>query len=280
VVKRDRGLGRGLDALLSSGIDMEESKEIKELPAELIDARSDQPRKIFNEESLKELAESIREYGVLQPVLVRPKGEKYEIIAGERRYRAAQIAGIEVIPALVKEIDDVEADEISLIENLQRENLNPIEEAVAYKKMIEKYNYTQESLGKRIGKSRAHITNTIRILNLPEEIKEMIEKGKITAGHARTILSLREKDDQISAAREIVEGKMSVRETERRIKGRKGTKRNIKNKRIEIIDLEERLQRHFGTRTEIVEKEPGGRIEVFYYNQEELERILEILGIG
>jgi len=280
VARKERGLGRGLDALIPADINMEEENaEVKEISVKIIDVRTGQPRKSFDEESLQELAKSIKDHGIIQPVLVRPKEERYEIIAGERRYRAAILAKLENIPAIVKEIDEVEADELSLIENLQRENLNVIEEAAAYKNMINRYGYTQEHLAKRIGKSRSHITNTIRILGLPEEIRKMIEKGRITAGHARSILGLNNQKDQINIAREIAKGKLSVRETEKRVKDRNEKTKNTKTKNLETMDLEEKLQRILGTRVEFVEKDQGGKIEVYYYSNEDLERLLEIIGL-
>ncbi len=280
MARKERGLGRGLDALIPADINMEEENaEVKEISVKIIDVRTGQPRKSFDEESLQELAKSIKDHGIIQPVLVRPKEERYEIIAGERRYRAAILAKLENIPAIVKEIDEVEADELSLIENLQRENLNVIEEAAAYKNMINRYGYTQEHLAKRIGKSRSHITNTIRILGLPEEIRKMIEKGRITAGHARSILGLNNQKDQINIAREIAKGKLSVRETEKRVKDRNEKTKNTKTKNLETMDLEEKLQRILGTRVEFVEKDQGGKIEVYYYSNEDLERLLEIIGL-
>ena len=272
-----RGLGRGLDALISGTI--EDTKEIREVEIGYIENRKSQPRKTFNEELLKELAESIKEHGVIQPVLVRAKGNGFEIIAGERRFRAAKLAGLDVIPVVVKEIDDIEADELSLIENLQREDLNVIEEAAAYKNMLDKYGYTQEKLSKRVGKSRTHIANTVRILNLPDEIKQMLEKGQLSAGHARSILGLKNTAEQIRAARDISQSRLSVRETEQKIRKQKQKKRQISQKKLEMLDLEERLEKRLGTRIEIVEKKQGGKIQVYYYGEEELERLIELLGL-
>jgi ParB family chromosome partitioning protein len=275
VAKKERGLGRGLDALFS--IENEGYMEITELNIEMIIAREDQPRKVFDEESLKELASSLTEHGVLQPVLVREKGDRYEIIAGERRWRAAQIAGLGTIPAIIRQLDDLQAGELSLIENLQREDLTAVEEAQAYHQMIERYQYTQEMLAQKIGKSRSHIANTLRILNLPPSILEMIESKQLSAGHARAILSLPGQKEQLAAAREITARGLSVREAEKRVKTKKTVQEIVFEKSAEIVDLEERLQKHLGTKAEITTFNKGGRIQISYYSNEDLERIMEML---
>ncbi|HBQ25669.1 MAG TPA: chromosome partitioning protein ParB [Syntrophomonas sp.] len=251
--------------------------EITELNIEMIIAREDQPRKVFDEESLKELASSLTEHGVLQPVLVREKGDRYEIIAGERRWRAAQIAGLGTIPAIIRQLDDLQAGELSLIENLQREDLTAVEEAQAYHQMIERYQYTQEMLAQKIGKSRSHIANTLRILNLPPSILEMIESKQLSAGHARAILSLPGQKEQLAAAREITARGLSVREAEKRVKTKKTVQEIVFEKSAEIVDLEERLQKHLGTKAEITTFNKGGRIQISYYSNEDLERIMEML---
>lgn len=276
MTKKERGLGRGLDALFSHDID-EEEVQITEVGLDEIIPCSKQPRKTFDEEGLKELAASIKEHGVLQPILVRPMDNGYEMIAGERRWRAAQLAGLEFIPALVKEMEDKEVSEVALIENLQREDLPIIEEALAYKNMLEEYQYTQESLSERIGKSRAYIANTMRLLALPPEILNLVETKKLSAGHARTLLSLGNREQQIKMAQEIVEGKMSVRKTEEKVKRQIEHKDHIKS--IEIKEFEEYLQKRLGTRAEIQTKKKGGRINISYYDEEDLERILELIGV-
>lgn len=273
--KKERGLGRGLDALFS--LENEGQIEITELDINMIIPREDQPRKSFDEESLKELAGSLAEHGVLQPVLVREKGDKYEIIAGERRWRAAQIAGLQSVPAIIRQLDDSQAGELSLIENLQREDLTAVEEAQAYRQMIDRYQYTQEMLSQKIGKSRSHIANTLRILNLPSSILEMIESRKISAGHARALLSLPGQKEQLAAAREIAAKGMSVREAEKRTKPRKVIQEFVFEKPAEVLDLEEKLQKHLGTKAEIFSHSEGGRIIITYYSNEELERIMEML---
>ncbi|PKM78751.1 MAG: chromosome partitioning protein ParB [Firmicutes bacterium HGW-Firmicutes-15] len=275
--RKERGLGRGLEALLSTT--EFDSAQVMELELELIIPQDDQPRKSFDEESLRELANSIREHGILQPVLVRPIGEFYEIIAGERRWRAAEMAGLQLIPALVKEMEDVEAAEISLVENIQRDDLSAIEEARAYKNMVEQYNYTQEFIAERIGKSRAYVTNTMRLLSLRPEIIEMIDRKQITPGHARALLALSSPQEQLLAANDIIKSKLSVRQTEQKVKEGKANRIQEKGKSADLLELEDRLQRHFGTRAEINGQRRGGKIEIVYYNEEDLDRILELLGL-
>lgn len=273
--KKERGLGRGLDALFS--LEDEGQIEITELDINMIMPREDQPRKKFDEESLKELAKSLEEHGVLQPVLVRERGDRYELVAGERRWRAAHIAGLETIPVIIRQLDDLQAGELSLIENLQREDLTVIEEAQAYRLMMERYQYTQEMLSQKIGKSRSHIANTLRILNLPYSILELIEAGKLSAGHARALLSLPGPKEQLAAAREIAVKGMSVREAEKRTKPRQVIQEFVFEKSAEVLDLEEKLQKHLGTKAEIFSHSEGGRIIITYYSNEELERIMEML---
>jgi len=275
VVKKERGLGRGLDALFS--LENEGQIEITEIDINMIVAREDQPRKKFDQESLKELAKSLEEHGILQPVLVREREGQYELVAGERRWRAAQMAGLQTIPVIIRQLDDSQAGELSLIENLQREDLTAVEEAQAYRLMMERYQYTQEMLSQKIGKSRSHIANTLRILNLPFSILEMLESGKISAGHARALLSLPGPKEQLAAAREIANQGMSVRETEKRTKPRKVIQEFVFEKPAEILDLEERLQKHLGTKAEIFALNEGGKIQITYYSNEELERIMEML---
>ena len=275
--RKERGLGKGLEALLSpTDTDL---AQVIELELELIIPHGNQPRKRFDEEPLQELASSIREHGVLQPVLVRPLGEFYEIIAGERRWRAAEIAGLQTIPALVKELPDVDAAEISLVENLQREDLSAIEEARAYKYLLEQYDYTQELVAERVGKSRAYVANTIRLLNLSPEITEMIDRKQISPGHARALLAIRSTREQIMAANEIIKSKLSVRQAEQKVKAKKEGQGKVTGKSPDLLELEERLQRYFGTRAEISRQRRGGKIEIAYYNEEDLDRILELLGL-
>lgn len=275
-----RGLGRGLDALLSNDLDLEGSQQqVCNIAVDTIKAAKNQPRKKFDQPALQELAESIKEHGMLQPILVRPDGDEYEIIAGERRFRAAQLAGLINIPVIIREIDDRRAAEISLVENIQRDDLTVLEEAAAYRNMIDNFSYTQEMLAEKIGKSRAHVANTVRILTLPKEVIKMIEEGKLSAGHARSIMALGPAHEQVAAAREIVSEKLSVRATEKKIKLVIERKRKIPIKELEIAELEEKMEKHFGTKAEIKDKRFGGKIELTYYNQEDLERIIELMGI-
>lgn len=281
MAKKERGLGRGLDALLSTDLHGLDSEQIIHIEIERITPRPGQPRTFFNEETIRELAQSIKEHGLLQPLLLRAQGDCFEIIAGERRWRAAQMAGMDRLPAMVREIGDREAAEISLIENIQRDDLSAVEEARAYRHLLDKYNYTQERVAEIIGKSRAHVANTMRILSLPAEVLQMIETGQLTAGHARTLLALPDAGAQLHQAAEIVDKKMSVREAEAQRRGRKrAAKRSLEEARIktpDILDLEDRLQEHFSTRVDIYPGSRGGKIQISYYDGEDLERILELL---
>ncbi|NLT20958.1 MAG: ParB/RepB/Spo0J family partition protein [Syntrophomonadaceae bacterium] len=279
MAKPERGLGRGLDALFASTTNYDQEM-VSEVSISDIVPRKEQPRKNFDPESLRELSDSIREHGVLQPLLVRTKNKKYEIIAGERRWRAAQQAGLKTLPVLIKDIDDEEAAEFSLIENIQRDDLTVLEEAQAYRNMIDNFSYTQEKLASRVGKSRAHIANTIRILKLPAEILDYIEQGKISAGHARAILGLSTEQEQIRAGRDIIAGNMTVREIEKTVKNKKSkTTKKKAVKTVEISEIENLLEKHLATRIKIITSGNGGKIEISYYNGDDLERLVELLGI-
>ncbi|MBO8159681.1 MAG: ParB/RepB/Spo0J family partition protein [Thermosyntropha sp.] len=248
-----------------------------EIDIDLIFPRADQPRKLFDEESLAELASSVKENGVLQPVILRKKDDTYEIIAGERRFRAAKMAGLKTIPSLIMETDDEKAAQIALIENLQRDDLTPIEEARSFKQMIERFGYTQEELAEKLGKSRSYIANTMRLLNLPEKIIELLEKGKLTAGHARALLALENPEEQLKTAEEILKNSLTVREAEKKVQTRK--KNSSVSKEPEIADLEEKLQNYLGTKAKISRTRRGGKIEITYYSEDDLQRILEMWGI-
>lgn len=281
MVRQERGLGRGLDALFSSASMVSDNNIINDVDLTIIKARKNQPRKNFDEDALKELADSIKEHGVLQPVLLRPVGENYEIIAGERRWRAAEIAGMDVIPAIIMELSDEQVAEVSLVENLQRNDLSAIEEGLAYKSLIEQYKYTQELLAERVGKSRTYVTNILRLLNLPEEVILMIERNEISPGHGRALLGLSSKQEQSYYAKMIVKQGLSVRQVEDRIRKKKNKKTEKQEtiKAVELIELEEKLQNYFGTKAEVTPMKKGGRIEISYYNEEDLERIIEVLGM-
>lgn len=269
-----RRLGRGLSALIPDADDEDGAREVE---LGLIKPNPYQPRTEFDDQKLEELARSIEEHGVIQPIIVRKKDDGYELVAGERRWRAAKKAGISKIPAIVKEYSDSQMLEIALLENLQREDLNPIEEATAYKQLIEDLGITQEALSKRIGKSRSVIANSIRLLNLPEEIQNLLAKGKITTGHARALLSLDNEKEQKQMAQKILEKDLTVREIERLVK--KPKKQNKRKERTNplITHLEDRLKQFFGTKVKVRSGKNKGKIEIEYYSEEDLERILELV---
>ncbi len=277
-------LGKGLEALISTSVDKREY--IIELEPSKIIQNPTQPRKKFELEKIKELANSIMEKGIIQPIIVREKEGKYEIVAGERRYRAAIEAKMEKIPAIVKNVDDEESLELAIIENVQRENLNPIEEGEAYKLLIEKYSYTQEELAKRLGKNRSTITNKIRVLKLPDDIKKMMAEGKISSGHAVAVLAIENIEEQLKFAKMLEEGNISVREAEKiskeiKEKNNKKSKKIIDKKKIEIVEMENRLRDFLGTKVKIKEsKENRGKIEIEFYSEGDLERIFETIGIN
>ncbi|ABI69854.1 ParB/RepB/Spo0J family partition protein [Syntrophomonas wolfei] len=277
--KKGRGLGRGLEALLSNELAFDETQELTQIKVDEIVLRKDQPRKNFDEKSLQELADSIQEHGLLQPLIVRHRQDGFELVAGERRWRAAQIAGLIQVPALIREMDDVQAAEVSLVENIQRDDLSAVEEAMAYKYMMDNYGYTQEVLAEKLGKSRPHIANMVRMLALPEQVLTMLERQEITAGHARAILSLPTAAEQIAAAKEIVAGRLSVRETEKKAKSIIKRKQVEKKRDPVIMELEERMESYFSSRTKVMQKGRGGTIEISFYSLEDLERIVELIGL-
>ncbi|MDU4934652.1 MAG: ParB/RepB/Spo0J family partition protein [Peptostreptococcaceae bacterium] len=282
VSKRSNRLGKGLSALIPELKEDIDKKEIVELDISMVYPNEDQPRKVFDEEKINILSDSIKAYGVLQPIVVKPdENGKYMIIAGERRYRASRAANKESIPAMIKDLPIRDIMEIALIENLQREDLNPIEEALAYKSLIDNHNVTQEEISDAVGKSRPHITNTIRLLNLREEVIAMIEYGEITAGHGKALLRITDKDKQLEMAKRIVEDGLSVRATESLAK-KISEEQNLKiptkkEKDIFIVDVEERLRNIFGTKVNISQGKKKGKIEIEYYNDEELNGIVSML---
>lgn len=276
-------LGRGLSALLSA-----EQKSSDEHPDEIaidsIEPGSMQPRTRFDETRLEELAKSIRANGVVQPLLVRRKGNGYELIAGERRWRAARLAGLTHVPVVVRSVPDEKVLELALIENIQREDLNPIEEAQAYRKLIDSIGLTQETLADRVGRDRTYITNYLRLLRLPSDIQLLIEEGKLSTGHARTLLGTGDVDTQRRIARRIIERGLSVRETERLVRelGEPGSKpRSIRVKENDpnVRAAESKLRRHLGTQVRITQNSNGqsGRIEIEFYNPGDLERLFRLL---
>ncbi|MFN4245621.1 MAG: ParB/RepB/Spo0J family partition protein [Brevinematia bacterium] len=285
---KERGLGKGIKALLEDFDLVEDMDKVRNVDISKIRPNPDQPRKTFNENSLKELAESIKENGVLQPILVREKDGYYEIIVGERRWRAAQIAGLKDIPVIVKNnLNNVEMLKLALIENIQREDLNPIELAMAYNELIEKYNLTQEDLSKVIGKSRSSIANTIRLLKLPQRVKEYIIQGILSEGHGRTLLSLEDEEEILKLAKECVEKGLSVRELEEIINFRKKEEAfegNVsretkirKNFEQDIINIEEDLIEVLGTKVSVIGSLDRGKIIINYYSREDLERIYSLI---
>jgi ParB family chromosome partitioning protein len=278
-----RGLGRGLGALLSATPTAEDV--LVDVPVDQIDVNPNQPRKDFDFKSLGELAASIKASGVIQPVIVRRQAGGYQLIAGERRWRAARQAGLERIPAIVREATDAQSLELALVENLLREDLNPMEEAEAYQKLLAQFGWTQEELGQRIGRDRSSIANSLRLLRLPEEIQTDLRSGRLTMGHARALLALTSVADQLKLRDEILKHEWSVRATEDSIRAAEelARKRGVAPKRgrrrsVELAALEDELQRALMTRVRIVGNDKNGKIEVVYATAEELDRLSELLG--
>lgn len=285
-----RALGRGLEELFNIEdinydkieekiIETSTDEEVKEIPLNEIRVNPYQPRKTFNEESLNELALSIKEHGVFQPIIVKKSIRGYEIVAGERRYRASKIAGKETIPAIIREFTDEQMMEIAVLENLQRENLNAIEEAEAYLSLMKNLNLTQEQLSKRVGKSRSHITNILGILNLPQEVKDLVKENKLTMGHARTLSKIEDPEKIKELANLVISENMNVRMLEETTKEQeipKKVKQNIKEKNSEIIGIERELSDYFGTKVKIGNK----KLEIRFENQNDLNRILEIMNFN
>jgi ParB family chromosome partitioning protein len=286
-----RGLGRGLGALITA-TPLTPSPPARHVPLGEIRPNPRQPRRFFAEERLAELAESIRQQGVLQPLVVRRVEHGYELIVGERRFRAAQRAGLEAVPVIVKDATDAQSLEMALVENIQREELTPIEEALAYRQLMEEFRLTQEEIANRVGKSRPVVTNLLRVLNLPEEIREEVDRGNLSVGHARALLSLATPEQQIQLARRVMRQGLSVRETETLVarfpeesltpspsQESAWLPEEAPAARIDIHlhALEEELIRALGTKVRIHTRKKGGRIEIEYYSDEELEGILRRL---
>ena len=301
------GLGRGLDALFPEKTVQSKPKTVKTVKEEkkvavdtkkssqqetsngermmkisMIEPNREQPRKKFDEDALQELSESIKQFGILQPLLVSDKGDYYEIIAGERRWRAAKLAGVKEVPVIIKEFNDQQVVEISLIENIQREDLNPIEEAMAYKRLIDEFKLKQDNIAERVSKSRTAVTNSLRLLKLDERVQQMLIDEMISAGHARAILAITDKDKQTSVAMKIFDEKLSVRETEKLVKHivepPKKTQKTVNTAEDAIYEsLEEKMKGIVGTRVFIHRKKNNkGKIEIEYYSRDELERIIEL----
>lgn len=304
-VKRN-GLGKGLDSLIpdktsksaksaqKKSIDVKTESKVKEeneaqektgeiyLKINQVEPNRDQPRKEFDEDALLELADSIKQYGILQPLLVQKKKGYYEIIAGERRWRAAKLAGVKEVPVLIKEYTNQEIVEISLIENIQRENLNPIEEAMAFKRLLEEFQLKQDEVAERVSKSRTAVTNSMRLLKLSSRVQQMIIDDMITTGHARALLAIEDEEQQYILASKIFDEKLSVRETEKLVKALKSPKKEKKEEKIEHMfvydDIVEKMKNVIGTKVNIHAKSNGkGKIEIEYYSEEELERIYDMI---
>ena len=272
-----RGLGRGLGALLSST--PEEGDALLEVPLDEISPNPNQPRRNFEAAGLEELASSIRSSGVLQPVVARKTPHGYELIAGERRWRAARQAGLERIPVIVREATDAESLELALVENLLREDLNPIEEAKAYQRLLADFGWSQEELSQKIGKDRATISNTLRLLRLPDVIQEDLKAGKLTMGHARALLALTLPSEQLRLREEILKHSWSVRATEEGVNLRRTVRSSPRRRSAELSALEETMQRMLMTRVRIVGNDRKGKIEIGYATPDELERISSVLSI-
>jgi ParB family transcriptional regulator, chromosome partitioning protein len=276
------GLGKGLGALIPEEDTNMENNAVMKIEMNLIKANENQPRKNFDEEKIEQLAESIKEHGIVQPIVLKKEGNTYTIVAGERRWRASKSIGLKEIPAVVMELTDKQVLEISLIENIQREDLNPIEEAIAYKKLIDEFNLTQEVLSKRIGKSRTAVTNCLRLLNLDERVQDYLIDGVISEGHGRTLLAVPDKDTQYMLAQKVIDEGLNVRDTEKFIKslGKEKKEKNSKSKdNIYFVDIKDKLQDYFGTKVSLINKKNKGKIEIEYYSEDDLQRILDILKV-
>lgn len=272
------GLGKGLDALIPE-TDSTDNSIIK-IKLNLIKPNENQPRRNFDEEKIVQLADSIKEHGIIQPLVLKKENDLYTIVAGERRWRASKILGLDEVPAIIMDLSEKDILEVSLIENIQREDLNPIEEANAYKELINRFNFTQEDLAKRIGKSRVAITNTLRLLNLDERVQDYIIEGIISEGHGRALLSINNKDKQYEISQFIIDNKLSVRETEKYINNLQN--KNVKNKKIVkkdlyYVNIQKQMESALGTKVLINNKKNKGKIEIEYYSLEDFERILDLL---
>ena len=295
MVASKRGLGKGLDSMIPDKIvntkKSEESIVSENVSRESlinindIEPNKEQPRKHFDEDAIHELADSIKQFGIIQPIILQKKGKFYSIIAGERRWRAARVAGLKEVPAIIKEYTPQEIMEIALIENIQREDLNPIEEALAYQNLIKEFNLKQDEVADRVSKSREAVTNSMRLLKLDKRVQQMLIDSMISSGHARTLLPLEEQDIQYQVATKVFDEKLSVRDTEKLIKNilkpAEVVKDEIAVTRAEVLiykDLEERMKKVIGTKVSIKNKNNNnGKIEIEYYSNEELERIIELI---
>ena len=277
-----KGLGKGINALFNN-IDLEQGEVIKEIDLKELRPNPYQPRKVFSEEAIEELKQSILLHGILQPIIARKSIKGYEIVVGERRYRAAVEASFKTVPVVVRELNEQQMMELAILENLQREDLNPIEEAFAYQMLLERLNLTQDELAKRLGKSRPHITNHVRLLSLPEEIRDHISEGKLSMGHGRALLSLKNKELLKSVVEKIMKEKMNVRQLEQYIHQLNGdVPRETKTKEQQKKDVfikqrETNLRERLGTTVTIKQSKKKGKIEIEFFSQEDLDRIMELI---
>lgn len=274
-----KGLGKGINALFP-GESLATVETIENLHLKSIQPNPYQPRKVFDDEAIQELCDSIKEHGILQPIIVRKKGTLYEIVAGERRFRASKLAGLDEIPAIVRDLTDEETMELAILENLQREDLTPIEEAEAYSKLMGNLKFTQEQLALRLGKSRSHIANHIRLLGLPEKVRDMVTDGRLSMGHGRTLLGLRKKTQIIPTAERVMKEGLNVRQLERLVqKLNEDVPREtpVEKKDLFLQERESHLRDYFGTSVKIKKTKDKGKIEIEFFSEEDLERILDLL---
>lgn len=280
-----RGLGKGIGALFPTetleNLHNEDTNTIEKIDLTKLVVNPFQPRKTFDDETIEELAQSIVEHGIIQPIVVRKKGKKFEIVVGERRFRAAKLANLQEIPAIVRDMTEEQVMEVAILENLQREDLTPIEEAEAYQSLIEKLNFTQEELAKRLGKSRPHITNHMRLLQLPEDVRSLVNDGTLSMGHGRTLLGLKNKRRISEVAQKTIKLALNVRQLEALIKQyneevSRETEKPVK-KDVFVQATETQLREYFGTNVQIKKSKNKGKIEIEFYSEDDLERILEIL---
>lgn len=288
MVNFKKGLGKGLGALIPQGTVFTGGRTIVNVEVNKVLANPRQPRTVFAKDSLKELANSIKEQGVIEPILARLRNGKYELVAGERRLRAAKMAGLSTIPAIIKDFTDEQSLELSLIENLQREDLNPMDEAEGYARLSKEFDFTQEQVAKKVGKDRSTVTNMLRILTLPDKIKNSLRKEDISVGHARALLSAETAEKQLDLWKQIIKNNLNVRDVEMLVKGKveakpavkKGGRKRAFTQNVELNALVEKLTTHLGTKVKIFGSPERGKIEIEYYSKEDLERILEIVMPG
>jgi len=281
-----RVLGRGLGALIPEKPEQDHghilesnvTQAVTNIPIDKIKANKYQPREDFSQETLKELASSIKEKGFIQPILVRSSQGGYELIAGERRFKAAQMLNLKEVPVIIKDVSDLDSLELSIIENVQREDLNPIDQAKAYKKLLEEFNMNQEDISDTIGKDRTTVANIVRLLKLPQKIQEYVSRGTISMGHARAILGLDNQSEQMRLCTKVIKNELSVRDTERYAKNVSvSLKKTSAEKDPNLVSIEEKLSDAFGTKVKIIKGKKGGRLEVEFYSDTDLERILTLL---